>query len=159
MTDITFEKMQLGDENIVFKFIKSLYEEDASGSMYISDDKIALTFKMLSEHPDYGTIFILKHNLVPIGYSLVINFWSNEYGGLIADIDELYIIPAYRSQGIGTSFINYLRESRSDNLVALELQVLPDNSRASKLYEKLGFKKSDRNHYLSIVNKPIETNI
>ncbi|WP_373544358.1 GNAT family N-acetyltransferase [Chamaesiphon sp.] len=152
MTDITFKKMQLGDENIVSEFIKFLYREDASGSMNISDDKIAVTFQMLSEHPDYGTIYIVECDRVPISYSLVINFWSNEYGGLIADIDELYLVPAYRNQGIGTRFINYLRESRPNNLVALELQVLPDNSRASKLYESLGFKKSDRNHYLLNIN-------
>jgi ribosomal protein S18 acetylase RimI-like enzyme len=148
MTDITFEKIQLGDETIVSEFIKFLYGEDASGSMNISDAKIALTFKMLSEHPDYGTIFVFKSDRVPIGYSLVINFWSNEYGGLIADIDELYIIPAYRNRGIGTRFITYLRDSRPNDLVALELQVLPDNLRASKLYEGLGFEKSDRHHYL-----------
>jgi ribosomal protein S18 acetylase RimI-like enzyme len=152
MMNITFEKIQLESENSVSEFIKSLYREDVSGSMNISDEKIALTFKMLSKHPDYGTIYIVECDRVPIGYSLVINFWSNEYGGLIADIDELYIIPAYRNQEIGTRFINYLIESRPNNLVALELQVLPDNSRASKLYESLGFKKSDRNHYLLNIN-------
>lgn len=66
--------------------------------------------------------------------------------GIIANIDELYIIPEYRSRGIGTRFINWMRESRSNNLVALELQVLPYNTKALKLYEGLGFKKSDRNH-------------
>jgi ribosomal protein S18 acetylase RimI-like enzyme len=109
---------------------------------------------MLSERPDYGTIVVIEcdspkerlRQRDPIGYSLVINFWSNEYGGIIANIDELYIIPEYRSRGIGTRFINWMRESRSNNLVALELQVLPYNTKALKLYEGLGFKKSDRNH-------------
>jgi ribosomal protein S18 acetylase RimI-like enzyme len=161
MTDVNFRTMQLGDENIVAEFIKSLYREDASGSMGISDDKIALTFQTLAERPDYGRIVVIEcdapqeqfHQRIPIGYSLVINFWSNEYGGIIVNIDELYIIPEYRNLGIGTRFIDSLKESRSTNLVALELQVLPYNSRALKLYENLGFEKTDRNHYLLKISK------
>jgi GNAT superfamily N-acetyltransferase len=125
MTDITFRKIQLGDENVITEFIKSLYQEDAGGSVEISDDKIALTFDMLSKHPDYGRLVVIEYDRISIGYSLVINFWSNEYGGIIANIDELYIIPEYRSRGIATRFIDSLRESRSNDIVALELQFLP----------------------------------
>jgi ribosomal protein S18 acetylase RimI-like enzyme len=155
MTDINFRTMQSGDKNIIAEFIKSLYTDDASSSVEISDDKIALTFQILSEHPDYGKIVVIESERIPIGYSLVINFWSNEYGGIIANIDELYITPEYRNRGIGTRFIDSLRQSRSNNLVALELQVLPYNSRALKLYESLGFKRSDRNHYLLNINSTI----
>ncbi len=153
MSDLNFRKIQLEDENIVAEFIKSLYKEDPCGSLEISDDKIALTFDMLSKHPDYGRLVVIEWDRVPIGYSLVINFWSNEYGGIIANIDELYIIPEYRSRGIATRFIHSLRESRSKDIVALELQVLPYNSRALKLYERIGFEKTDRNHYLLITSK------
>jgi ribosomal protein S18 acetylase RimI-like enzyme len=172
MADLNFRKMQLGDETTITEFIKYLYKEDAGSSTQISDDKIVLTFQMLSDRPDYGTLFVIEYDSskekvllrqrlrqrqrVPIGYSLVINFWSNEYGGIIGNIDELYIMPKYRSRGIGTRFIKWLRSSsQSNHLVALELQVLPYNTRALKLYESLGFDKSDRNHYLLDINKQL----
>jgi ribosomal protein S18 acetylase RimI-like enzyme len=81
-----------------------------------------------------------------LGYAILINFWSNEYGGIILTIDELLVIPAYRGKGIGTAFIQFLMNSRYNDFVALKLEVLPYNQRALRLYESLGFQKADRDH-------------
>jgi GNAT superfamily N-acetyltransferase len=79
-----------------------------------------------------------------VGYALLINFWSNEYGGIVLNIDELYVVPERRGAGTGTAFLNYLAAGHPGDCVALKLEVLPYNRRALRLYEKLGFEKSDR---------------
>lgn len=64
------------------------------------------------------------------------------------NIDELYIIPEYRGKGISTDYVKYLKERKDIEFVAMELEVLPYNARALKLYEKLGFMKSDRSYLM-----------
>jgi GNAT superfamily N-acetyltransferase len=127
--------------------IKAFYEEAGEGDK-MTDAKIQLTFNRLLAHPDNGTIEVFEVEQRIIGYSLLVNFWSNEYGGTILVIDELYIIPEFQGKGIGSRFIKYLNETRFNDCVALELEVLPYNTRALQLYEQLGFKKSDRSYLL-----------
>jgi ribosomal protein S18 acetylase RimI-like enzyme len=73
--------------------------------------------------------------------------WSNEYGGNIINIDELYIEKKYRSKGIGTDFIKYLVSSNLNTSVAIQLEVLSTNNKARKFYEKIGFLKSQNDYY------------
>jgi ribosomal protein S18 acetylase RimI-like enzyme len=79
---------------------------------------------------------------VIVGYALLLSFWSNEVGGEICILDELYVDPGHRSRGHVTGLVEALM--RGDGPwpggAALELEVSPDNSRARALYEKLGFR-------------------
>ena len=50
------------------------------------------------------------------------------------------LLPAYRSQGIGTRLMALAIEaSRANGLERVELAVFADNLRARRLYEKMGF--------------------
>jgi ribosomal protein S18 acetylase RimI-like enzyme len=137
--EVQYRKFQTSDSNIVTGLIQSLYREDPSDKP-MSPNKIQDTFDALTNHPDRGTIILFDLNGEVIGYSILINFWSNEFGGNILTIDELYIKKAFRSQGIGTRFIQYLAETRFGNSVVIQLEVTPDNVKARKLYESLGFR-------------------
>ena len=80
---------------------------------------------------------------VVVGYALLVSFWSNEYGGEICAIDELYVKPSHRSRGVSTSLFDEVIGDRMlwpGHPVALELEVTPDNDRARALYERLGFR-------------------
>jgi ribosomal protein S18 acetylase RimI-like enzyme len=59
-------------------------------------------------------------------------------------LSGLYILPRYQSKGIGTAIINQLFERALTANKRLELEVLKVNVKAQKLYEKLGFTKTDR---------------
>lgn len=137
--EIEYRKFKTSDSSIVAELIQSLYKEDPSDKP-MQPQKIQDTFEALTNHPDRGTIIIFDLNGDIIGYSILINFWSNEFGGNILTIDELYIRNGYRSQGIGARFIQHLAEVRFDNSVVIQLEVTPDNYKARKLYESLGFK-------------------
>jgi GNAT superfamily N-acetyltransferase len=147
MKDIIFRPMQEGEKDLVTGLIKSLYQDDPD-SNFMTEEKIKLTFETLGRHPDYGSVLVFQQHSQIIGYAILINFWSNEYGGIILTIDELLVVPAVRGQGIGTAFIKYLIETHFNNFVALKLEVLPYNARALKLYKSLGFKKADRHHLI-----------
>ena len=135
--------MEEADQEVVAGMIMAFYEE-AGGGEFMNPGMIERTFRQLTAHPDYGRVVVFEAKGQIIGYALLINFWSNEYGGIVLNIDELYVIPEWRGGGIGTDFINHLVAGHVGDCVALKLEVLPYNRRALRLYEKLGFEKSDR---------------
>jgi ribosomal protein S18 acetylase RimI-like enzyme len=70
---------------------------------------------------------------------------SLEFGGRDAFIDELYVRPAYRGQGIGTKVLKFADEvCRSAGVQALHLEVERKNVKAQTFYRKVGFQDHDR---------------
>lgn len=129
------------EQEIVRGMIHRFYATDPDmGS--ITDEKIQRTFNEISMHPEKGSIFVIKDKEEIIGYSILVNFWSNEAGGNIVDIDELFVEEDRRGKGVGTSFIKHVIETRVNDCVAVELGVIAGNDRAQKLYERIGFRLS-----------------
>ena len=137
--DIKYRQFKNSDSETVAELILNLYREDPSDKP-MTPEKIQRTFDSLTHHPDRGNIIVLKQQDEIVGYSILSNFWSNEFGGNLLVIDELYVRENFRGKGIGTNFIKYIIENKFNNAVALQLEATPDNVRARKLYESLGFK-------------------
>jgi len=137
--NIRYRQFKAADSETVAGLIRNLYMEDPSDRPMLPQ-KIQATFDSLTRHPDRGCIMILEYENGIVGYSIIINFWSNEFGGNVSFIDELYIKKEFRGKGIGTDFIKYLAENKFGDAVALRLEVTPDNKKARKLYESIGFK-------------------
>lgn len=114
----TYKQFETSDKKAVVELVKSLYRDDPEGKP-VFDEKINRTFNELTKHPDKGTIMIIEADSKTIGYSILINSWSNEYGGNILDIDELYIKSNYRRKEIGSKFIQYLIDNKFNNSVAV----------------------------------------
>jgi len=138
--DIKYRQFNAADSEAVAELILNLYREDPSDRPMLRR-KIQDTFDSLSRHPDRGCIMVIEAGNEIAGYSIIINFWSNEFGGNICFIDELYIKKQFRGRGIGTNFIKYLEANKFGDSVALRLEVTPNNEKARKLYEGLGFRK------------------
>jgi GNAT superfamily N-acetyltransferase len=148
--DIQYRPYQPGDESVLIPFILDLYGDDISGKP-MTERKIRNTIAMLAAKPDLGCILMMEAGDVDgksdgagvagsvVGYAILINFWSNEYGGIMLNIDELYVVPPHRGKGFSTDFIRHLAETRFSNAVALQLEVGPGNPRARRLYNSLGF--------------------
>ncbi|WP_319562692.1 GNAT family N-acetyltransferase [Marispirochaeta sp.] len=111
---ITYRIFTDSDTTVITEYIHKLYHEDP-GERPIWPENIHKTIESLTKHPDRGSIIVFDNAGAVIGYAILINYWSNEFGGNIINIDELYIKDEYRSQGIGTRFIEYLK-----NIVSLE---------------------------------------
>ncbi|MCU0798928.1 MAG: GNAT family N-acetyltransferase [Candidatus Thermoplasmatota archaeon] len=145
--DISFRRFRRSDALIVSGMIKGLYSEDPSGKT-MTDEKIRSTFAQLGEHSEQGTIMVLEKDGRTVGYSILVNYWSNEYGGNILFLDELYVIPSERRSGIGSEFIGYLKEKRPYGSVAILLEVHPRNVLACNFYGRAGFRPSRYDHYV-----------
>jgi GNAT superfamily N-acetyltransferase len=82
------------------------------------------------------------------GYAILIPYWSNEFGGVLLFVDELFVDATMRGQGVAQAFFAFVDETRPYDAVALALEVAPRNKGARALYERLGF--SDRYHGMMV---------
>jgi ribosomal protein S18 acetylase RimI-like enzyme len=133
-----FRKYEEADYSAILSLINSLYEEDDYGES-ISEEKINKTISELSKKPETGSIYVFLSDHAIIGYSIVINYWSNEFGGNIAVIDEIYVIPSARNKGIASKFIEFIISGSGLSPRMLQLEVAPTNSKAMEYYKKRGF--------------------
>jgi ribosomal protein S18 acetylase RimI-like enzyme len=80
----------------------------------------------------------------PAGYMLASLAWSNEFGGRVAWLEELYLRPEARGLGLGRETIEQvMRELKSrDQVRGFRLETAPANEGVSLLYQKLGFSRA-----------------
>jgi len=144
---MNFRTYKYADFSELKSMIHALYSEDP-GKESISDTKISKTVRELLKNPIKGRIIIFEKDKVVIGYSILIFYWSDEYGGDILHIDELYVKPEHRQRGTATSFLKHITQRFKDRIVAVQLEVTPSNSKAMKYYRKLGFEKTVNTHLI-----------
>lgn len=133
--------------------IRPLAEEDRAeyltlcGEFYHSDavlhpvpeDYFEKTFDRIMANSPFAKGFLLEKDGKTAGYGLISVTYSQEAGGEVWWLEELYIRPAFQGQGLGTSFFRYVEAQRPDSVTRLRLELEPENRDARRLYEVMGF--------------------
>jgi ribosomal protein S18 acetylase RimI-like enzyme len=87
-----------------------------------------------------GQVWLILEAETVIGYVALVWSYSLEYGGLAAEVDELYLKPEARGRGVGRAVMKRFFEfCRAENVMLLRLETEPDNEAARGFYETLGF--------------------
>jgi len=130
------------DETIVTMCV-ALNAEDP-GPKPVEPQQVRRTLVKLRDEPNRGRAVVFDVEGRAVGYALLISFWSNELGGEVCNIDELFVIPDYRGHGLATSLFDRLANGKPTlwpiRPAALALEVTSQNQRARALYERLGFR-------------------
>jgi GNAT superfamily N-acetyltransferase len=126
---------------------RALYAEDEAASP-VDRSRFSSNVESLVSHPLRGRIVLFSEGGLLCGYALLIPYWSNEFGGTLLFVDEMFVIPEACNKGIGRSWFKFLDETRPLDAVALALEVSPHNAGALRLYKSLGF-RSRRNSVLT----------
>ncbi len=129
------------DDDAIVAMSLALYAEDPA-SRPVAEAQVRRTLEAFRALPARGRAVVLEVDGQPAGYAFLVSFWSNELGGEICTIDELYVRPDWRSRGLASRLVEALEPGHlwPGRPVALELEVSPDNGRALALYERLGFR-------------------
>jgi ribosomal protein S18 acetylase RimI-like enzyme len=122
----------------VLDLMHFLYAEDNADSG-VDESLFPQTLHKLLTQPQVGRILLLCVREKVQGYALLIPYWSNEYGGYLVYVDELYVMAEARRQGVGRGLFRWLASERPFGSVGIFLEVSPQNHRARRLYEQLGF--------------------
>ena len=139
MTTIRFETMKdLLHQAELVAMMHSLYSQDGAASP-VDLSHFPRNVEQLVGQPTRGRIVLFTAADTLCGYSLLIPYWSNEFGGTLLYVDEIFVVEKVRNHGIATHFFGFLDSERPFDAVALALEVSAGNARARKLYESLGF--------------------
>jgi ribosomal protein S18 acetylase RimI-like enzyme len=131
----------------VIAMMRALFDEDPPSSP-VDPTRFPATIEALLAEPSRGTILLFEEADVLRGYAILIPYWSNEYGGTIVYVDELFVVPKARNRGLAHRFFDFLASSKPFDALALALEVTPANARAQRLYESIGFSKRRNSTFL-----------
>lgn len=92
--------------------------------------------------------YIFEQDGETAGYALAFCYASQELGGRVAFIDELYVRPEFRGRGIAREFFAFIEEGA----VACRLEVESGNKRAAELYSSIGYKFGAYRQMIKIKN-------
>lgn len=138
---MSWRELHRCEHDAVAALIANLYEDDPAPTP-VSRDMALSTLARLDAEPLRGRVVVYDEGAGPVAYAILCAFWSNELGGEVCIIDELYAKPEARDRGIGTRLIRGLVAGEMPwfrDAVAVELEVTPGNDRARALYQRLGF--------------------
>lgn len=94
-----------------------------------------------------GRIWIALEGDRLVGYLVVVFLMSLEYGGMAAEVDELYVEESERGRGVGKALLRAAGgELLKKGVVQVSLRVGKSNSKGIRFYKTLGFRH--RNKYL-----------
>jgi len=131
-----------GDLTLLVDFMRQFYAIDN----YPFDAQIACqVMQQIVEDDSLGRVWLIDYAGAAIGYVVLTFGFSLEYRGRDAFIDELFLLDAYRGQGLGTQILQFVLDAcPALGIHALHLEVEHSNVAGQRLYRKHGFIEHDR---------------
>ena len=97
---------------------------------------------------DRGFILLALRDGTAVGVACVSFSWTVERGGMVAWLDELYIVPALREHGIGNELLaRVIARAGAEGCRTVELEVETSHARAEHLYRRHGFHDMPRRRW------------
>ncbi|MCW3110446.1 MAG: Histone acetyltransferase and related acetyltransferase, partial [Segetibacter sp.] len=130
------------DFDFVYDLKKIVLKEYVQKTWGSWNEEFQITFH--KEHFNITNTKVIKVDDKPIGSVDVKEGETNIF------ISGLYLLPEYQSKGIGSYIIQDLLKKAESEKKRLELEVLRVNTKAQKLYKRLGFmmEEKDENKFL-----------
>jgi GNAT superfamily N-acetyltransferase len=102
--------------------------------------RVAALLAQLISEPQHGACWVAEADGRLAGYLLAVCMFSLEHGGLMAEIDEVFVSDEFRSAGLGSLLVTRAeRDLAERGLVRLQLQLGVHNESARRFYQRHGF--------------------
>jgi GNAT superfamily N-acetyltransferase len=130
------EMARAGDSNAVVDLLGEQFREHG---IELAQEQLSVAVQgMLSDAARGG--ILLAYDPEPVGVAVLAFTWTLEHGGLVAWLDELFVVPDYRGRGIGGALLRRaLGVAAERGCRAVDLEVDAEHARAERLYEREGF--------------------
>jgi GNAT superfamily N-acetyltransferase len=90
--------------------------------------------------PQRGHCWMAEEDGQLSGYLLAVYLFSLEYGGMMAEIDEFFVLEDKRSSNIGTAMLKTAGDAMAkQGIVRVQLQLGSENLNGKRFYERHGF--------------------
>lgn len=125
------------DQSAVYRFVcdleDDLFDENIFGTYYVENIHKSHNIYFVAEDASNGLVvgFISCHGQVLLHHL-----------GLVYEIQEMYVDPAYRNRGIGKQLLQKLKVSLPTNCKSLEVTAQNKRKETHAFYDANGFKNS-----------------
>ena len=114
------------------------FSEEVSAPLSLSHIETALGPLLADEA--IGDVWVVEDEAI-VGYLVITWGWGIESGGKEGLIDEVYIAPTHRNQGLATALVSAsLAKAAALGTKAVFLETEENSPESRVLYERLGFK-------------------
>lgn len=139
---IQLRSAQPGDEPLILRFIRGLAEYEKLAHECIATEA-DLTRSLFGPRPDAEVILAYAGG-EPAGFALFFHNYSTFLARRGLYLEDLFVLPEYRGQGIGLALLRELARIAVERQCGrMEWSVLTWNEPAIGFYEKLGARAMD----------------
>lgn len=154
MNELSFRPITAADETDFYTMAEEFYHSDAVLHP-IPAEYHRRAFAEMMRSGQYLSGYIFTDGDNTAGFAVTNRMMQHEAGGVMVWVEDLYIRPAYRGQGLGSRFLAWLEEQLRGDAVMLRLETEPENERAQELYYRLGYENLN---YLQMIKRLDEEN-
>jgi GNAT superfamily N-acetyltransferase len=106
--------------------------------------RVELSLKQLLADPRLGAAWLADDHGQLRGYLIAVRVLSLEHGGLMAEVDELFVLPQARGRGLGAQLLAAAEAAlAAGGCVRLQLQLAVANEAARAFYARHGYTPRD----------------
>jgi ribosomal protein S18 acetylase RimI-like enzyme len=111
-------------------------------------DLLAATQKVMSDQRNGFMLVATTSDEGPIGVAYAASILSLEHGGISGWLEELYVLPKWRGQGVGSRLVaEVVALAKEAGWRALDLEVEASHKRAISLYTRHQFQPRSRSRF------------
>jgi ribosomal protein S18 acetylase RimI-like enzyme len=141
---ITFRAATGEDAPILLRMMRNLAEQDP-GAYFFDEPIVREALHKFLADGNLGETWMFFDGATPAGYIILTFGFSFEFHGRDAFIDELYVEPDYRRQGLGRRAMQFIEERALEcGVNAIHLEVDAGNTAAEELYRRAGYSGHSR---------------
>jgi ribosomal protein S18 acetylase RimI-like enzyme len=138
-------------ENDLEFFLTLMTEFYAESGYELDRESTAQAFQTILKQPNLGQIWLIQDGNQDVGHVLVTFKFAMEYAGMIACIDDLFVLQAFRNRGLSTAALEEIRQHCEENqLHGMTVEVANDNAAAQKVYRRIGLKTLENRELLGL---------
>jgi GNAT superfamily N-acetyltransferase len=136
--DLSWSKATEADALTILSLMEEYYATD---HLEFSHERAERALRPLLTDDKVGMAWLIRsQNDAVIGYVVMKNGYSLEYGGMYQFVDELFVKPEHRGRGVGTATLGFVeQQGRKAAVASIHMEVERLNSGANRLYRRLGY--------------------
>lgn len=102
-------------------------------------------FVALFADPRLGRVWLVEKDQAPVGYLVLTLGFSMEFGGVRGFVDDLFVSPPARGNGLGAALLAEVQRACKElGVCALLVETGPEDHPARRLYARAGFQENGR---------------
>lgn len=145
--DFLIRDIRENDKQEIMEMMEDFYDRSGACLGGMNKENCEATFAHCLSCNTYARFLVMECGKEIQGFCLLSFTWSNEVGGMVVLVEELYFKKSARQKGYGKKVFQWI-EIEYPHTKRYRLEVTYSNTGAIALYEKLGYKEL---HYYQMI--------